>query len=205
MYAIVAVGGSSYIGGCSANSPIIYYPGVTGTTNTVTLPGGATANGYTTGVGVGSISTVGTVQSTGGNGAIIVTVVTIPTVAPSSAPTSSAPTSGPTASPTIFPSTTAPSFSPSVLSSSVVIPNLPRLPTCPEGWTLHSTCEWTYGGKHLYQEASPAPVSDNSYQLIIVSGSAGILIGMMLMGLYTAFCILPSKDNVRRTEYIPIN
>jgi len=198
MYAIVAVGGSSYIGGCSANSPIIYYPGVTGTTNTVTLPGGATANGYTTGVGVGSISTVGTVQSTGGNGAIIVTVVTIPTVAPSSAPTSG-PTSSPTASPTIFPSTTAPSFSPSVLPSLVVIPN------CPEGWTLHSYSECTYGGKHFYQEVSPAPVSDNSYQLIIVSGSAGILIGMMLMGLYTAFCILPSKDNVRRAEYIPIN
>jgi len=82
-------GGSSYIGRCSAISPITYYPGVTGTTNTVTLPGGSTANGYISGVGVGSISTMGTMQSPGGNGAIMVTVSRI--IAPSPGPTASVP------------------------------------------------------------------------------------------------------------------
>jgi len=116
-----------------------------------------------------------------------------------SATPSTAPSTAPS---TVTPSTATPSISPSILSSSLVIP---RLPTCPEGWTLHSTCEWTYGGKHLYQEASPASATDDSFQFSAVIAIAGFLTGMMVMGLFTAFCILPSKDSARRAEYMPIN
>jgi len=85
-----------------------------------------------------------------------------------------------------------------------VIPNLPRLPTCPEGWTLHSTCEWTYGGKYLYQEASPVSASDDSNQFVVIGTIAVFFTGMMV-GLLFAFCSRPSKDSVRRAEYMPIN
>jgi len=80
---------------------------------------------------------------------------------------------------------------------------------CPEGWTMHYTCEWIYDGKHLYQEASPASASDDRCQFSAVSvftvSAVSALTGMMVMGLFTAFCILPSKDSVRRAEYMPIN
>jgi hypothetical protein len=118
------------------------------------------------------------------------------TLAPSVAPT----TFGPTTSP----STAAPSIAPSAL---VVIPNLPPLPTCPEGWTLHATCVWTDGGKRVYQEASPVLEADISYKFTTACTIAGLLIGMMIgmtMKELFAHCILPSKDKVRHAEYMPI-
>ncbi len=80
------------------------------------------------------------------------------TLAPSVAPT----TFGPTTSP----SKAAPSIAPSAL---VVNPNLPPLPTCPEGWTLHATCVWTDGDKRVYQETSPVLAADNSYKFTAVT------------------------------------
>lgn len=119
-------------------------------------------------------------------------------------PTTS-PTAGPSSlAPTITPSTAMPSFGPSVLSTSAVIPDLNRLPTCPEGWTLHAICEWTYGDKRLYQEASPESSPDDRYQFGVACAIVGLLIGMMLMGLFTVFCILPSKVYGRQAEYMPI-
>jgi len=132
----------------------------------------------------------------------------VPTTSPTAVPTISiAPsTASPSSSaPTITPSTAMPSFSPSVLSTSVVIPDLPRQPKCPEGWTLHATCEWTYGGKRLYQEASPESSPDDRYQFGAVCAITGLLIGMILMGLFTAFCNLPSKVYGRHAEYMSIN
>jgi hypothetical protein len=118
------------------------------------------------------------------------------TLAPSAAPI----TFGPTTSP----STAAPSIAPSAL---VVNPNLPPLPTCPEGWTLHATCVWTDGGKRVYQEASPVLEADISYKFTAAYTIAVLLIGMMIgmtMKELFAFCILPSNDKVRHAEYIPI-
>ena len=112
------------------------------------------------------------------------------TLAPSAAPT--------TFEPTISPSTAAPSAAPSAL---VVIPNLPPLPKCPEGWTLHATCEWTDGGKRVYQEPSPVLAADKftaAYTIVVLF--IGMMIGMMMY----AYCILPSKDKVRHAEYMPI-
>ncbi len=83
-------------------------------------------------------------------------------------------------------------------------PNLPPLPTCPEGWTLHATCVWTDGGKQVYQEASPVLAADNSYKFTAACTVAGLLIGMMIGMMMFAYCILPSKDKVRHAEYIPI-
>ena len=76
---IHVVGGSSYIGGCNAAYPITYESGVTGTTNTETLPGGSTRSDYIPGVGVGKVGAHATLQSPGGNGAIVLTF--IPTTA----------------------------------------------------------------------------------------------------------------------------
>jgi len=132
----------------------------------------------------------------------------VPTTSPTAAPTISiAPsTASPSSSaPTITPSTAMPSFSPSVLSTSVVISDLLRQPKCPEGWTLHATCEWTNGGKRLYQEASPESSPDDRYQFGAACAIAGLLIGMILMGLFTAFCNLPSKVYGRHAEYMSIN
>ena len=67
------IGGSSYIGGCNPAYPITSLPGVTGTTNTETMPGGSTRSDYISGVGVGKVGTYGTLQSPGGNGAIMLT------------------------------------------------------------------------------------------------------------------------------------
>ena len=117
------------------------------------------------------------------------------TLAPSTAPT----TFGPTIS--ISSSTAAPSTAPSAL---VVIPNLPPLPTCPEGWTLHATCVWTDGGKRVYQEASPVLAADISYKFTAACTVAGLLIGIMIGMMMLAYCILPSKDKVRNAEYMPI-
>ena len=49
------LGGSSYIGGCNPAYPITYLPGVTGETNTETMPGGSTRSDYISGVGVGKV------------------------------------------------------------------------------------------------------------------------------------------------------
>ena len=79
-------GGSSYIGGCNAAYPITYLSGVTGTTNTQTMPGGSTRSDYIPGVGVGNVGAHATLQSPGGNGTIVLTF--IPTTAtPSFSPT----------------------------------------------------------------------------------------------------------------------
>jgi len=118
------------------------------------------------------------------------------TLAPSAAPI--------TFEPTFSPSTAAPSTAPSAL---VVNPNLPPLPTCPEGWTLHATCVWTDGGERVYQEASPVLEADISYKFTTACTIAGLLIGMMIgmtMKELFALCILPSKDKVRHAEYMPI-
>jgi len=126
----------------------------------------------------------------------------VPTTSPTAAPTVSLAPS--TLAPTIAPSTATPSFSPSVSSTSVVIPDLPRLPTCPEGWTLHATCQWTYGGKRLYQEASPVSTpAEDRYQFSAASAIAGLLIGIMLMRLFDYYNLF--KEYGRRKEYMPIH
>ena len=66
-------GGSSYIGGCNPAYPITYLPGVTGITNNQTMPGGSTRSDYIPGVGVGNVGKYATLQSPGGNGAILLT------------------------------------------------------------------------------------------------------------------------------------
>jgi hypothetical protein len=56
----------------------------------------------------------------------------------------------------------------------------------------------------VYQEASPVLEADNSYKFTAACTVAGLLIGMMIGMLMFAYCILPSKDKVRHTEYMPI-
>ena len=115
------VGGSSYTGGCIAAYPIFHLPGVTGNTSTETLPGGSTRSDYIPGVGVGKVGAYATpLQSTGGNGAIVLTF--IPTTAtPSFSPT----TAQPTTAPSCIPTTTQP----------ISLPVHPtnQLPICPDG------------------------------------------------------------------------
>jgi len=184
-------GGSSYTFNCL--SDVYTEPGTTDANDLTTA--GRSKPQYIAGVGVGGAANTvaGGKPSAGGPGLIVVTWSEPPTVFPTVNPS------------TVKPSTATPSISPSILSSSVVIPILPPLPKCPEGWTLHATCEWTYGGKRLYQDASPASSSNDSYQFGAISAIACFLSGMMVMGLFTAVCILPSKDYARRAKYMPIN
>ena len=124
---IHVVGGSSYTGGCKVNPayPITYESGVTGTVpGSQTMPGGSTRSDYISGVGVGKVGTYATLQSPGGNGAIVLTFIPTaatpsfspttaqPTIDPSSTPSTALPTYAPSVEPTTAQPTYAPSFSP---------------------------------------------------------------------------------------------
>ena len=86
------IGGSSYIGGCNPAYPITYLSGVTGTTSTQTMPGGSTRSDYIPGVGIGNVGKYAALQSSGGNGAIMLTF-TSPSAAPSTSPSTGPSTS----------------------------------------------------------------------------------------------------------------
>ena len=145
------VGGSSYIGGCNPAYPITYESGVTGTTNTETMPGGWTRSDYIPGVGVGKVGTRGTLQSPGGNGAIALTFIpktatpsfspttAQPTYAPSSSPSTAVPTYAPSVEPTTAQPTTAPSSSPTTAPSSSPTTALPTYAPSVEPTTAQPT------------------------------------------------------------------
>ena len=120
---IHVIGGSSYIGGCNAAYPITYLPGVTGTTSTETMPGGSTRSDYISGVGVGKVGLYATLQSPGGNGAIVLTITSTtasPSTSPSFSPSTSVPSSKtPSLVPTFFPTTKTPTSSPSAAPSTI--------------------------------------------------------------------------------------
>jgi hypothetical protein len=195
---IHAIGGSSFIGGCKYD--FTYLPGVTGTTNTDTMPGGSTNSDYISGVGVGKVGTYGTVQSQGGNGAIVLTF--IPT----------------TAQPTY-----APSFSPTT-AQPISLPDRPtiQLPICRDGSTLHCFCQWTFSQEQEHMLLEDSPVSNDVYQpesldTVLPSLSSeikyatvgvigGFVAGITLM-LVLYFCTRASKEKYvypNRTEYTPI-
>jgi len=79
------------------------------------MPGGSTRSDYITGVGVGHVGSFGTLQSPGGNGAILLTFnnsSTALSIAPSLGPTSAAPSLAPMAATSSAP-LAAPSSAPS--------------------------------------------------------------------------------------------
>ena len=190
------VGGSSYIGGCHPAYPITYESGVTGTTNTETMPGGWTRSDYIPGVGVGKVGTRGTLQSPGGNGAIALTFI---------------------------PKTATPSFSPTTAQPISVLPTN-QLPICRDGSTLHCSCQWTFlqeqEQEHVFLEdypisndvnqpesldtVLPSLCSEINYLFfIIVAAVGGFVAGITLMYFFTR----ASKEKYvypNRTEYTPI-
>ena len=104
------IGGSRYIGGCNPVYPITYESGVTGTVpGSQTLPGGSTRSDYIPGVGVGKVGAYATLQSPGGNGAIVLTFIPI-AATPSFSPTTAQPTKAPSYTPT----TALPTYAPSL-------------------------------------------------------------------------------------------
>ena len=141
-----------------------------------------------------------------------VTVVTQslnPTTAPSSAPTiapSSGPSVVPSNSPTVAPSAAPSSISPTTLSTALV-PAI-QLPTCPIGWTLHCSCEWTDERDHAHQDSSPVVADSLSWDAIYNDFSLGsAVVGslftlMIVVALYA--CTRSVKDFAHRTEYAPI-
>jgi hypothetical protein len=178
------------------------------------MPGGSTRSDYITGVGVGKVGTYGTLQSPGGNGAIVLTFM--PTTAtPSFSPTTAQPTYAPSSAPSTAQPTTA------------ILPIVPtnQLPICRDGSTLHCSCQWTFSQEqeHLFLEDSP--ISNDVYQpesldtvlpslsseinyqfLIIVAVVGGFVAGITLM-LVLHFCTRASKEKYvypNRTEYTPI-
>ena len=191
------IGGSSYTGGCKVDPayPITYESGVTGTTNTETMPGGSGRSDYISGVGVGKVGTYGTLQSPGGNGAIVLTFI---------------------------PTTATPSFSPTT-AQPISLPDRPinQLPICRDGSTLHCSCQWTLPQEqeHMFLEGSP--VSNEAYQpesvdtflpslsseiKYAVGFIGGFVAGITLM-LVLYFCTRASKEKYvypNRTEYTPI-
>ena len=203
-------GGSSYIGGCIAANPITYLPGVTGNTSTETMPGGSTRSDYIPGVGVGKVGAYKTLQSPGGNGAIVLTFIP-KTATPSFSPTTAQPTYAPSVEPTTAQPTTAP--------SDISFPVLPtnQLPICRDGSKLHCSCQWIFlqEQEHVIHEESP--VSNDAYQpesLDTVPPSlsseikyaVGFVAGITLM-LVLYFCTRASKEKYvypNRTEYTPI-
>jgi len=81
------------------------------------------------------------------------------TASPSSTPTkvtSPSPTTFPSLGSTVVPSTSSPTS-----VTTALIPAI-QLPTCPIGWTLHCTCEWTDKRDHRYQADSPVTTTDSS-------------------------------------------
>ncbi len=189
---IHVVGGSSYIGGCNDAYPITSLPGVTGNTNTETMPGGWTRSDYIPGVGVGKVGTYGTLQSPGGNGAIVLTFI---------------------------PKTATPSFSPTT-AQPISLPDRPtnQLPICRDGSTLHCSCQWTLPQEQEHMFLEDSPDSNDVYQpesldtaLPFLSSEikyavGGFVAGIPLM-LVLYFCTRASKDKglyPNRTEYTPI-
>ena len=139
-----------------------------------------------------------------------------PTIAPSSAPTidpSSAPTIAPSSGPSVVPSNSptvapsaAPSISPTTLSTALV-PAI-QLPTCPIGWTLHCSCEWTDEHDHAYPDSSPVVADSLSWDAIyndfsLGSAVVGSLVTLIIVvALYA--CTRSVKDLAHRSEYAPI-
>jgi hypothetical protein len=221
-----AIGGSSYIGGCYPANLITYLPGVTGNTNTETMPGGSTRSDYIPGVGVGKVGVYATpLQSPGGNGAIVLTFIprtappsTFPTSAPSYTPTTALPTYAPSTIPTTARPTTAPSSTPSTALPTYapsVVPTY-QLPICPVGWTLNFRYSCNFKEEHVFLEDSP--VSNDVYQPVsfdtvlpslsseIKYAVGGFVAGITLM-LVLYFCTRASKEKYvypNRTEYTPI-
>ncbi len=187
------IGGSSYIGGCNPAYPITYLPGVTGTANTDTMPGGSTRSDYISGVGVGKVGTYGTLQSLGGNGAIVLNFI---------------------------PKTATPSFSPTT-AQPISLPDRPtyQLPICRDGSTLHCSCQWTLPEEQEHVFLEDSPVSNDVYQpesldTVLPSLSSeikyavgGFVAGITLLVLVLYFCTRASKEKYvypNPTEYTPI-
>jgi hypothetical protein len=147
------------------------------TTSTETLPGGSTRSDYISGVGVGKVGTYGTLQSTGGNGAIVLTFIpktatpsfspttAQPTYAPSFSPTTAQPTYAPSFSPTTAQPSYAPSFSPTT-AQPISLPDRPtyQVPICRDGSTLHCSCQWTLPEEQEHVFLEDSPVSNDVYQ-----------------------------------------
>jgi len=204
------IGGSSYVGGCNDAYPITNLPGVTGNVpGSQTMPGGSTRLDYISGVGVGKVATYGTLQSPGGNGAIVLTFIP-KTATPSFSPTTAQPTY-------------APSFSPTT-AQPISLPDRPtnQLPICRDGSTLHCSCQWTFSQEQEHVFLEDSPVSNDVYQpesldtalpslsseinyqiLIIVAAVGWFVAGILLMYFFTR----ASKEMYvypNRTEYTPI-
>ena len=132
-----------------------------------------------------------------------------PTTAPSSAPTiapSSGPSVVPSNSPTVAPSAAPSSISPTTLSTALV-PAI-QLPTCPIGWTLHCSCEWTDERDHAYPDSSTVAADSLSWDAIyndfsVGSAVVGSLTTLMIVATLYA-CTRSVKDLAQRSEYAPI-
>jgi len=134
-----------------------------------------------------------------------------PTAVPSTSPSTTAPST--------IPSTTVPTFSPSVTPSTIsptvstsLTPSEIKLPKCPEGWTLHCTCQWTLPQKTkdvlsldavAVDEVSSSDGNDRLLLGILV-GSIGIVsLQFCIWVLY--FWTRSGKGIILQSEYIPIN
>jgi len=129
-----------------------------------------------------------------------------PSAAPSTVttfPPSSLSTPGPSASP----SSAAPSsISPTTLSTALVSAN--QLPTCPIGWTLHCSCQWTDKPDHAYQYSSPVVADSLTWDAIYNEFSVGsVVLGSVVTLMVVAVlfaCTRSVKDLTQRFEYAPI-
>ena len=137
------------------------------------------------------------------------------TVAPTTGrPSTVAPT---TARPsTVAPTTSSPStVAPTTAVPSTLVPTEVELPECPDGWTLHCNCEFTYGPEKNNIEHSVVSVDTNAK---VSSNDADIGYNQFFMGIFVGaigslsmIAILyllytrSEKDINHRSEYIPIN
>jgi hypothetical protein len=122
-----------------------------------------------------------------------------------------APSNSPTVAPTFSPSTSSPStMAPTSSAPSTLIPTPVELPKCPDGWTLHSICEWTYGPEknNIEHDAvsvdTKAEVSSNDARLGYNQFFMGVFVGTIVslsIYLYTR----SKKEIDLRSEYTRIN
>jgi len=134
-------------------------------------------------------------------------VTVAPSFGPTAAPSTNAPsTIAPSSGPSIVPSTAPSSISPTTLSTALV-PAI-QLPTCPIGWTLHCSCQWTDKRDHAYQDSSPIAADslswDAIYNRITVEGAVvGSVVTLIVVAALYA-CTRSVKDLAQRSEYAPI-
>ena len=122
-----------------------------------------------------------------------------------------APSKSPTVAPTFSPSTSSPStMAPTSSAPSTLIPTPVELPKWPDGWTLHSICEWTYGPEknNIEHDAvsvdTKAEVSSNDARLGYNQFFMGVFVGTIVslsIYLYTR----SKKEIDLRSEYTRIN